>query len=85
MAGTKDIADAVGLVPATIRLWVKQGLLPPGEKVHRGRRGTGLVFPEAAIAQAQWVKAQLDGGRTIAAVLQALQRGEYPPRPQAGG
>lgn len=77
MAGSDEIARAAGVTATTIRRWAKAGLLPAGKKVHRGRRGTGLVFPETAPAQAVWVKAQLDAGRTVEEVRQALVDGEY--------
>lgn len=72
------------MVPSTIRRWAQLGLLPAPKKVHRGRRGTSLVFPDTAVAQAVWVKAQLDAGRTVPDLQQALRDGEYPPRSQAG-
>lgn len=79
MAGSDEIAKAAGVTPTTIRRWAKAGLLPAGKKVHRGRRGTGLVFPEEAPAQAVWVKAQLDAGRTMEEVREAIAAGEYTP------
>jgi len=79
VAGSDEIAQAAKTTPSTIRRWSKQGLLPPGTKVYRGRRGTGHVFPDTAVAQAVWVKAQLDAGRTVADVKLALQRGEFTP------
>jgi DNA-binding transcriptional MerR regulator len=79
VAGSDEIARAAGVTATTIRRWAKAGLLPPGKKVHRGRRGTGLVFPATTPAQAVWVKAQLDAGRTIEDVRQALADGEYAP------
>lgn len=79
MAGSDEIAKAAGVTPTTIRRWAKAGLLPAGKKVHRGRRGTGLVFPETAPAQAVWVKAQLDAGRTVEEVREAIAAGEYTP------
>lgn len=84
MAGSEDIAKEVGVVTSTIRRWADLGLLPTPQKVHRGRRGTSLVFPEEAIKQAVWVKAQLDAGRTVSDLQAALRDGEYPPRSQAG-
>jgi DNA-binding transcriptional MerR regulator len=79
VAGSGDIAQAAGVTPTTIRRWAKAGLLPPGRKVHRGRRGTGLVFPDSAPAQAVWIKTQLDAGRTIEELRAALLAGEYSP------
>ena len=79
MAGSDEIAQAAGVTATTIRRWAKQGLLPAGTKVHRGRRGTGLVFPDTAPAQAVWVKAQLDAGRTVEDVRLALEHGEFTP------
>ena len=83
VSGSEHIAREAGVDPSTIRRWAKLGLLPAGKKVHRGRRGTNLIFPDKTPAQAVWVKAQLDAGRTVGEVQEALLRGEYPPRAQA--
>lgn len=80
---TPEVAEAVGVSVQTIRRWRRQGLLPEPEVVHRGRRGTGSEWPESVVAQARWVHAQLEGGRTIPKILAALEAGEYPPNGDA--
>lgn len=62
-----------------IRRWARLGLLPPGCKVHRGRRGVGFVWPAETAAQARWVKSQLDAGLTPDDVRAALSRGDFAP------
>lgn len=80
MAGTtttEQIATAVGVTGQTIRRWAKLGLLPPPELSRRGRRGTVAVWPEHALAQARWVQKQLEAGRTVPEVRQALLEGDF--------
>jgi DNA-binding transcriptional MerR regulator len=74
---TEQIATAVGVTGQTVRRWAKLGLLPTPELSHRGRRGTVAVWPQHALAQARWVRQQLDAGRTVPEVQQALLRGEF--------
>jgi len=75
---TPEIAAALGLSTQTIRRWAKAGLLPTPERQHRGRRGVNSLYPEHTLAQARWVKKQLEDNRmTIPQVLAALQAGEF--------
>lgn len=76
---TPEVAAAVGVSDQTIRRWARDGLLPAPRKVHRGGRGSGMVWPEAAVAQAQWVHTQLEAGRTLNEVRDALAAGEFTP------
>lgn len=75
---TPELAEALGLSTQTIRRWAKAGLLPTPERQHRGRRGVNSLYPEHTLAQARWVKNQLEDNRmTIPQVLAALQAGEF--------
>lgn len=76
---TREIADSVKVSEDTIRRWARLGLLPAGRKVHRGRRGVGYVWPPETMAQAQWVKSQLDAGLTPGDVHASLMRGDFTP------
>lgn len=75
---TAAIAEAAGVTGKTIRVWAKRGLLPTPQMSHRGRRGTVALWPDAALAQAVWVRGQLDAGRTVPEIAEAIQAGQYP-------
>lgn len=75
---TAAIAEAAGVTGKTIRVWGKRGLLPAPQLSLRGRRGTVALWPDTAIAQAVWVRGQLDAGRTIPEIAEALKAGQYP-------
>ncbi|MBL9101075.1 MAG: MerR family transcriptional regulator [Myxococcales bacterium] len=79
MSTTREIADSIQVSEDTVRRWARLGLLPPGRKVHRGRRGVGFVWPAETAAQARWVKSQLDAGLTPDDVRAALTRGDFAP------
>lgn len=61
----------------TVRVWAKRGLLPTPQKSHRGRRGTVALWPDTAITQAVWVRGQLEAGRTIPEIAEAIKAGAY--------
>lgn len=75
---TAAIAEAAGVTGKTIRVWAKRGLLPTPQLSHRGRRGTVALWPETALAQALWVRSQLEAGRTIPELAEAIRTGQYP-------
>lgn len=75
---TAVIAEAAGVTGKTIRVWAKRGLLPTPQMSHRGRRGTVALWPDTAVAQAVWVRGQLEAGRTIPEIAEAIGGGEYP-------
>ena len=74
---TPQIAAAVGVSDETIRRWARLGLLPKPTPSYRGRRGTVSLWPEGTIEQARWVQAQLESGRTMTQVKEALVAGEF--------
>jgi len=76
---TPEVAAAVGVSDQTIRRWARSGLLPAPRLVHRGGRGSGMMWPELTIAQGRWVHAQLEAGRTLDDVREALAAGEFTP------
>lgn len=76
---TAQVCEAVGVTDATVMRWAKQGVMPPYERVFRGRRGSFARWPRLAAQQAVWVKAQLDAGRSFDEIRQALARGEFVP------
>ena len=75
---TAAIAEAAGVTGKTIRVWAKRGLLPTPQMSHRGRRGTVAVWPDTAVAQAVWVRGQLEAGRTIPEIAEAIRAGQWP-------
>ena len=75
---TAEIAEAAGVTGKTIRVWAKRGLLPTPQMSHRGRRGTVALWPDTAVAQAVWVRGQLEAGRTIPEIAKAIGAGQYP-------
>jgi len=75
---TAAIAEAAGVTGKTVRVWAKRGLLPTPRLSHRGRRGTVALWPDSAPGQAVWVHGQLEAGRTIPEIVEALKAGAYP-------
>lgn len=75
---TAAIAEAAGVTGKTIRVWAKRGLLPTPQLSHRGRRGTVALWPDTALAQALWVRSQLEAGRTIPELAEAIRKGLFP-------
>lgn len=80
---TPEAAAAVGVSGQTLLRWARAGLLPPPERVLRGRRGNASEWPESTIAQARWVFAQLESGKTLDRIRAALQAGDYSPNGEA--
>lgn len=74
---TAQVCAAAGVTDATVMRWAKLGVMPPYERVFRGRRGSFARWPKHAEQQAVWVKAQLDAGRSFEEIRQALERGEF--------
>ena len=77
---TAVIAEAAGVTGKTIRVWAKRGLLPAPQLSHRGRRGTVAVWPDTAVAQAVWVRGQLEAGRTIPEIAETIKAGQCPSK-----
>jgi len=76
---TAQVCAAAGVTDATVMRWAKHGVMPPYERVFRGRRGSFARWPKHAEQQAVWVKAQLDAGRSFDEIRHALARGEFVP------
>lgn len=75
---TAVIAEAAGVTGKTIRVWASRGLLPTPKMSYRGRRGTVALWPETAVAQAVWVRGQLESGRTIPEIAEDISAGRCP-------
>lgn len=76
---TPEAAAVVGVSGQTLLRWARTGLLPAPERVLRGRRGNVSEWPETTIAQARWVFAQLESGKTLDKIRAVLEAGGYPP------
>jgi len=74
---TTDVADAAGVTVQTVRRWAREGLLPAPTVYYGLKPGKHSFWPAHAPAQARWVAAQLESGRTFAAVKAAIAAGEY--------
>ncbi|WP_371879533.1 MerR family transcriptional regulator [Nannocystis punicea] len=73
------MAASVGVHATTILRWAREGVLPTPELHHGGRRGQTSRFSEVAVAQAAWVKSQLDAGFDFGEIRGKLERGEFKP------
>lgn len=76
---TEQIAEAAGVSVQTVRNWSRAGLLPPFRVVYGSKKGKRSYWPPYAAAQAAWVRAQNDAGRTFDEIRAALARGEFKP------
>ncbi len=65
----KEVADRAGVSPATLRRWVKEGLIPQLDG------GAGNAWSVAAAAQARVVARLRDRGHTIAQIREATEDG----------
>jgi adenylate cyclase len=65
----KEVADRAGVSPATLRRWVKEGLIPQLDG------GAGSAWSVAAAAQARVVARLRDRGHTIAQIREATEDG----------
>lgn len=65
----KEVADRAGVSPATLRRWVKEGLIPQLDG------GAGSTWSVAAAAQARVVARLRDRGHTIAQIREATEDG----------
>lgn len=75
---TEAVCEAAGGIHlTTAHRWATWGLLPKPTKVFLGRRGTVAQWPKAALAQAGWVRARLDGGMSKEQVREAIERGDF--------
>lgn len=82
---TAQVCEAAKVSDATVMRWAKEGVLPPFERIFRGRRGSWARWPAHAPAQAVWVKSLLDAGKSFQEIREALARGAFPqPTPEAG-
>lgn len=77
---TEQVAEAAGVTVQTVRRWSKLGLLPPFRVVYGVSRGKKSYWPAHAAAQAAWVRAQSEAGRTFDEIRGALAAGEFTPR-----
>jgi hypothetical protein len=75
---TAVIAEAAGVTGKTVRVWASRGLLPAPKMSYRGRRGTVALWPDTAVAQAVWVRGQLEAGRTIPEIAEDVSAGRCP-------
>jgi hypothetical protein len=78
-ASAKEVADAAGVTPQTVRRWARAGLLPLPTVYYGLKPGRHSFWDVTAPAQAAWVAAQISEGRTFAEIKAALQAGEFKP------
>jgi DNA-binding transcriptional MerR regulator len=78
----KEVADAAGVTPQTVRRWARAGLLPLPTVYYGLKPGRHSFWAEHAPAQAAWVAAQISEGKTFAQIKAALEAGEFKPDPR---
>lgn len=81
---TAQVCEAAGISPATAHRWSKAGLLPPYERIHRGRHGQFARWPAHAVEQARWVKKKIGELLSFDEIRALLEAGEF-ARSQAKG
>lgn len=74
---TAQVCEAAGISPATAHRWSKAGLLPPYERIHRGRHGQLARWPAHAVEQARWVKKKLGELFSFDEIRALLEAGEF--------
>ncbi|WAS90537.1 helix-turn-helix domain-containing protein [Nannocystis punicea] len=74
---TAQVCEAAGISPATAHRWSKAGLLPPYERIHRGRHGQLARWPAHAVEQARWVKRKLSELFSFDEIRALLEAGEF--------
>lgn len=74
---TAQVCEAAGISPATAHRWSKAGLLPPYERIHRGRHGQLARWPVHAVEQARWVKKKLGELFSFDEIRALLEAGEF--------
>lgn len=74
---TAQVCEAAGISPATAHRWSKAGLLPPYERIHRGRHGQFARWPAYAVEQARWVKKKIGELFSFDEIRALLDAGEF--------
>jgi len=74
---TAQVCEAAGISPATAHRWSKAGLLPPYERIHRGRHGQFARWPAHAVEQARWVKKKIGELLSFDEIRALLRSGEF--------
>lgn len=74
---TAQVRAAAGISAATAHRWSKAGLLPPYERIHRGRHGQFARWPAHAVEQARWVKKKLGELLSFDEIRALLEAGEF--------
>lgn len=74
---TQLVAEAAGVATRTVSRWVKMGLLPTPKLVYGAKRGKQTFWPDHAVEQARWVRAQLESGQTWQEIKAEIDAGRF--------